>query len=140
MGGIPVLGLLLVGLVAPSCGTPLICDPDQRTELIKADLVEWQPSPAFKLKEGSTGWIQVTRLPESAEGLFGTINGVAVVYSVHSGVAPKLTTDANGNVQPHDPSIIIDKGLTWQRLALGSGDWQLYAYSNPGIEVVSCPA
>lgn len=135
-----MVGLLLAGFVAPSCGTPLICEADQRTELLNVVLVELKPSPAFTLKDGYTGWIQVTRLPMSAEGPFGTIGAVAEVHSVRSGVAPNLKTDANGGVESHDPAINIDKSFTWQLLPMGSGAWQLYSLENPGIEVVSCPA
>ncbi len=121
-----------------SCA-PTICDQSQRTKLLNANLGPWTPSAPFTLKTGTTGWIQVTKLPQADEG-FGGMAGAAEVYSLHKGATPNITTTSNGDKEPHDPSITIQKGLTWQQLPLGAGDGQLYSFSNPGIEVVSCAA
>lgn len=131
--------------VLAGCGpfgsaAPTICDQGVRTELLNSHLDSLMPSQPFTLKSGSTGWIQVTVLPSSYEGLFGDVGGVAEVHPVHSGVPPNLAPTANGGQESRDPSIVIDKAGTWQQLPMGPGDWQLYSFSNPGIEVVSCPA
>ena len=128
-----------------SCGpidaeAPAICDKSARTELLNVTLDPWVPSTPFALKSGMAGWIQLTKLPQADEGLFGGAAGGGEVYSLHSGAVPNITTKPNGDREPHDPSITIDKALTWQRLPMGTGDWQLYSFSNPGIEVVGCPA
>jgi hypothetical protein len=134
-----IFGVALVGCGPFGPSAPTICDQGERTELLKAMLVPWTPSAQFTLKSGATGWIQVTTLPESDEGLFGNVAGAAEVYSVHGGVPPNVTTAPNGDREPHDPSITIGKALTWQELPMGPGGWQLYSFSNPGIEVISCP-
>ena len=112
------------GLVASGAfrsPAPTICDAGSRTELLNARLDPWKPSPPFTLQSGATGWIQLTVLPASYEGLFGHIAGAAEVYSVHSGVQPNITTAANGDQEPHDPSITLDKAQTWQLLPMGPG-------------------
>ena len=81
----------------------------------------------------------MTRDPESSEGLFGTVAGIAELQSIPSAATPNISTQPNGDKEPHDPSITIDKALTWQGLDLRAGAWQLYSFSNPGIEVVGCP-
>lgn len=134
------LGLLSIA----SCGsptqnlTPKICEQAARTELLHANLDPWTPSAPFTVPAASTAWLQVTKLPFSSEGLFGSIAGVAEVHSMPSGATPTVVTDSNGNQESRDPAIIVQKGLTWQELTLGAGAWQLYSASNPGIEVVSC--
>lgn len=141
-----VVATLLCELALDSCGpignstAPAICDASARTELLNVTLDPWTPSTPFTLKPGTTGWLQLTKLPQADEGLFGGTAGAGEVYSLRSGAEPNITTKPNGDKEPHDPSITIDKALTWQQMPLGPGDWELYSFSNPGIEVVSCPA
>ena len=130
---------LLAGCSVTFNSSPELCSPDRRTELLNVTLEAWTPSSPFTICAGSDAWIQVTKDPASAEGLFGTLNGIAELYSIPSGATPNITTEPNGYRDPHDPSITIDKALTWQELKLKAGAWQLYSFSNPGIEVVSCP-
>ena len=131
--------VLLTGGCSPSpASSPPICGEAARTPLLKVNLDPWTPSAAFTLAAGSVAWIQVTKLPFSAGGLFGTIAGVAEVHSIPSGATPNVVTKANGDKESQDPAIVVQKALTWQKLTLAPGAWQLYSESNPGIEVVSC--
>jgi hypothetical protein len=131
--------LLCLAGCSVSFDASTVCSPDQRTELLNATLEPWTPSAPFTIRGGAVAWIQVTRAPESDEGLFGTVAGIAELWSVRSGATPNITTQPNGDKEPHDPRITVDKGLTWQELDLQPGAWQLYSFSNPGIAVVSCP-
>lgn len=132
------LAVLLLTGCGPSAPTPAICAEATRTPLLKANLDPWTPSAPFTLPAGSVAWLQVTRLPASAEGLFGTVAGVAELHSIPSGATPSVVTQAKGDKQSQDPSIVVQKALTWRKLPLSPGAWQLYSASDPGIEVVSC--
>ncbi len=138
-----VVGLGL--LSAASCGSPsqsstsTICEPAARTVLLNEKLDPWNPSTPFTVAPASTVWLEVTILPFSSEGLFGTIAGVAEVHPIHGGSSPTIGTGPDGIKESKDPAIIIQKGLTWQELSLGKGVWQIYSASNPGIEMISCP-
>lgn len=68
------------------------------------------------------------------------MGAIAELHSLRNGTAPRIEASANGDQTSKDPAIVIQKPLTWQRLPFGAGTWQLYSESNPGIEVVSCPA
>jgi hypothetical protein len=129
----------IAGCASPSQGsTPRICDQAARTELLKARLDPWIPSASFTIAPASTAWLQVTTLPTSSEGLFGSIAGVAEVHSIPSGVSPLVVTNSSGDKESRDPATVVQKALTWQELKLTAGAWQLYSASNPGIEVVGC--
>src|SRR5689334_19093378 len=96
------LGVLcLAGCSVTFDSAPTICSPDQRTELLNATLEPWTPSAPFTIGGGAVAWIQVTRDPESAEGLFGTLGGIAEVWSMPSGATPNITTKPNGDKEPH---------------------------------------
>ena len=116
-----------------------VCGKEQRTELLNVVLEPWTPSPPFILGTGKIVWIQLTRRPFVSDPLFGSTGAIAEVHPIADGTRPKVTTDPNGEPMAQDPSILIHKELTWQKLSMGSGSWQLYSESNPGIEVVSCP-
>jgi hypothetical protein len=131
--------LALAGCTSTQHAASTICTVDKRTPLLNMTLVEWTPSPPFTVGSGSAAWIQVTKDPTSSGGLFGTMGAIAEVHSIPSGTAPNVVTGSNGDRQSQDPAIVIQKALTWQKLSLADGDWQLYSASNPGIEVVSCP-
>jgi len=131
--------IALAGCTTTQNAGSTVCSVDKRTPLLKITLVEWTPSQPFTVRSGSVAWIQVTRDPTSSEGLFGTVGGIAELHSIPSGTAPSVVTSSNGDTQSQDPAIVIQKPLTWQKLSLEHGGWQLYSLSNPGIEVVSCP-
>ena len=137
----PVLMAIWISILATSCGfgpqatAPKICDQAARTELLNTRLEPWVSSAPFTVLRVSEVWLQVTTLPSSSDGLFGSIAGVAELHSIPEGTSPSV----NGNHESMDPAIIVQKALTWQELSLGPGAWQLYSLSDPGIEVVSCP-
>ncbi len=136
------LGLLLLTGCGSSASnsSPAICGEAARTPLLKANLDPWTLSAPFTVPAGSVAWIQVTKLPLSDEGLFGTINGIAELRWIRSGATPNIVTQANGYKDSSDPLFEVKKGLAWQELPLAPGAWQLYSFSDPGIEVVSCVA
>ncbi len=140
-----VLSLVVFLLLTASCGSPAqsssskICEPAARTVLLNERLDPWTPSTPFTVAPASTVWLEVTILPFSSEGLFGTIAGVAEVHSIPAGSSPTVGTGPDGIKESKDPAIIVQKALTWQELSLGTGAWQIYSESNPGMEIVSCP-
>lgn len=131
--------LVLAGCTATQHAASTVCSVDKRAPLLKTTLVEWTPSPSFTVGSGLVAWIQVTKEATSSGGLFGTMGGIAELHSIPNGAAPNVVTSSNGDRESQDPAIVIQKALTWQKLSLSHGDWQLYSASNPGIEVVSCP-
>jgi hypothetical protein len=133
------LGLLSTASCGSSPQSSKICEPPARTVLLNEKLDPWNPSTPFTLAPASTAWLEVTILPFSSEGLFGTIAGVAEVHSIRGGSSPAVGTGPNGIKESKDPAIIVQTALTWQELSLGAGAWQIYSESNPGIEIVSCP-
>jgi hypothetical protein len=120
-----------------------ICDQSQRTELLtmafKGDVGNWSTTPPFTIKDGEVGWVQVTR-DDGDTGLFAHFAGIAEVYYIPGGTAPNVGTTSDGWPDPRDPHVVIDKGLTWQKLPMKPGQWQLYNFTTTTIEVVSCPA
>jgi len=125
--------------VLPQSAVATICEPAARTELLNEQLNSWKPSTPFTLAPASTAWLEVTILPGSAEGLFGTIAGVADVHSIPNGSSPTIGTGPDGIQDSRDPTTVIQKAGIWQQLSLKAGAWQIYSESDPGIEIVSCP-
>ena len=134
-------GLLGVLLAASSCGqsaSASVCSKPQRMELLKVQLQDdfghFPPSPPFTVKDRYAAWVQVT---QAVEGLFGNRTQL---YYIANGATPNVTTDPGGNLAFNDPTIIIDEPMTWRKLPMKPGTWQLYSFTNPTIEVVACPA
>ena len=143
---VAVLGILLpAGCVdggdEPSVsGSEPPCGPAEQVALLAADLVELEPSATIEVPPGTAAWIRVTKRPTAAGGLFGEVGGVAELHSIPADAVPALVTDAAGNRRSADPSIVVRRALIWERADLEPGAWRLYSLSNPGIEVVACPA
>ena len=125
--------------LTPQAASPKICDQAVRTELLKSRLEPWVPSAPFTVAQASAAWLQVTRVPEAADGLFGSIAGIAELHPIPNGTSPTTGPGVDGNPMSKDPAIIVKKSGTWQALDLAAGDWQLYSEFDPGIEVVGCP-
>jgi hypothetical protein len=126
------------GLI-PQAASPKICAEAARTELLKSRLQSWVPSVPFTVGQGSAAWLQVTLEPEAASGPFGSIAGIADLHPIPSGSSPTTGPGVDGSPESKDPTIVVKKSLTWQKLDLAPGAWQLYSEWDPGIEVVGCP-
>ncbi|HZK72810.1 MAG TPA: hypothetical protein VFD88_02250 [Clostridia bacterium] len=136
-----ICGCLLMSSCGPTpqATSPKICDQAARAELLKSRLEPWVPSAPFTVAPASAAWLQVTVVPEAADGLFGSIAGIAELHSIPNDASPTTGPGVDGNPESKDPAIIVKKSLTWQELDLAQGAWQLYSVSDPGIEVVGCP-
>jgi hypothetical protein len=130
-----------LGLVGCGGSGPPICPPFQRHVLLQAHLTDYggnlqsfsEPSAPFTLAPGTSAFVSVTgrnSLGRSAEQLH-VLNGSA---------PPRLAVDATGGPRSDDPLVTVGSLDTWHRLPVGPGPHRLYAYSDPTVEVVSCPA
>jgi len=115
-----------------------ICAERSQRNLLSAQLKPWIPSPAFAVTSGATVWVRVTTLPIDADGLFGTVGGVAQLHTVKAASPPQIATE-DGHKVAKDPSVVIKKASQWQQLKLQPGTWRIYSVTNPAVEVVACP-
>jgi hypothetical protein len=115
-----------------------ICAEHSQRNLLSARLEPWVPSPAFTVAPETTAWVRVTKLPVDADGLFGTVGGVAQLHTVQAATPPQVVTE-DGNKVAKDPFVVIKQASQWQLLPLEAGTWRIYSVTNPAIEVVACP-
>ena len=131
----------LMGIVY-ACGpaTATVCDPGAQTTVLDVRLANWTPSPAFTISAKTTLWIKVTVLPYTYYGLFGDVGPVADLHTMHAGAVAAIVVDSKGYKDSMDPLIELPQGDKFNQISIPPGTWQVYANSDPGILLVSCPS
>ncbi len=134
--------IVAVCFIATACSfggekkSPIVCAPENRSELTTDDLTPFVSSKPFEVGSGEEAWVKVSDTDYNPSVIFSR---VATVYLIEAGSQKQIREDTTGLILSDDPVIKFDMEREWQPVTTEVGTYEIYSHGYPTVEVVACP-